>query len=434
MWPFDDIGGALGDQFKSMVASAFEAAMTAIWDAGLAVLRTAFQLADQFSVFSVSTTEGPLKVVWPMMLWISGVLAVGLFSWQLIMVNVRGGRGFMRLVTGPVQYGIALAVTVGMVAAFLTAADGLTDGILSYGLQSRNFTDALTHTSFTDAAGDGVKAVVLGICAIVGVIPTALGYVLEMLFRQAAIEVLVAVVPLAAAGMLAGVTAPWFWRTARWLLAAIAMKPVLALTLVLGVALAGGAQGLSGLLAGVGVLVISLFAPFVLFRLFAFVDPNSDAGGAFREFTSGMGVDSYGRGNPAVVMALAGAGGSAAMEDANTGRFDQASADDDGDGWDSSEVGDGRSGDSEGSGGGGAGGGSGALPPANSGRVVSSSRFSGPDGDGDDPPPAEPPDGGGGGPSHPDDGGGGPRGGGSGGPRSGDGASAGELEEAAVIV
>ncbi|MCA1709784.1 MAG: hypothetical protein LC808_43505, partial [Actinobacteria bacterium] len=339
MWPFDDIGGALGDQFKSMVASAFEAAMTAIWDASLAVLRTAFQLADQFSVFSVSTTEGPLKVVWPMMLWISGVLAIGLFSWQLIMTNVRGGRGFMRLVTGPVQYGIALAVTVGMVAAFLAAVDGLTDGILTYGLQSRNFTDALSHTTFTDSAGNGVKAVVLGICAIVGVIPAAIGYVLEMLFRQAAIVVLVAVAPLAAAGVLAGVTAPWLWRTARWLLAAIAMKPVLALTLVLGVAIAGGAQGLSGLLAGVGVLVISLFAPFVLFRLFAFVDPNSDAGGAFRDFMSGEGVDSYGRNNPALALASAGGGGSAAMEDANTGRFDQAIADEAGDSMDSSGVG-----------------------------------------------------------------------------------------------
>lgn len=418
MWPFDDIGAALGDQFKSMVASAFEAAMTAIWDASLAVLRTAFQLADQFSVFSVSTTEGPLKVVWPMMLWISGVLAIGLFSWQLIMVNVRGGRGFMRLVTGPVQYGIALAMTVGMVAAFLAAVDGLTDGILTYGLQSRNFTDALSHTSFTDAAGDGVKAVVLGVCAIVGVIPASIGYVLEMLFRQAAIMVLVAVVPLAAAGMLAGVTAPWFWRTARWLLAAIAMKPVLALTLVLGVAIAGGAQGLSGLLAGVGVLVISLFAPFVLFRLFAFVDPNSDAGGAFRDFMSGEGVDSYGRNNPA--MALAGGGGSAAMEDANTGRFDQALTEDAGESMDSSRVGwccDGRSGSSQGSGGGG----------DSSGRFDGPGDDGGTDGDGDDRPPPEPPD----------DGGGGPRGGGSGGPRPGGGGGAArtsEIEEAAVIV
>jgi hypothetical protein len=414
-WPFDGIGGALGDGFKNMVGSAFEAAMTAIWQASLAVLRTAFQLADQFSVFSVSTSEGPLKILWPMMLWISGLLAIGLFSWQLIMTNLRGGRGFMRLVTRPVQYGIALAVTVGMVAVFLSAVDGLTEGILTSGLASRNFTDALTHTSFTDAAGNGVKAVVLGICAIVGVIPAALGYVLEMLFREAAIYVLVCTVPLVAAGLLANVSALWFWKTVRWLLAAIAMKPVLAL--VLGVAIVGGSQGVAGLLAGVGVLVISLLAPLLLFRLFAFVDPHADAGGAFRDFLAGKGMDSYGPNNPALALAGAG-GGSPAIEDANTGRFDDSI----GDSLDGSGVGescadghddqDNRQ-DAQGPGNGG-GDSSGALPPANAGQVVASHRSSG----GDDPPPPEPPGRDSGGPAHPDDHGGG--------------ASAGSAEEAII--
>jgi hypothetical protein len=410
-WPFDGIGSALGEGFKNMVGGAFEAAMTAIWQASLAVLRTAFQLADQFSVFSVSTTEGPLKILWPMMLWISGLLAIGLFSWQLIMTNLRGGRGFLRLVTGPVQYGIALAVTVGMVAAFLTAVDGLTEGILTYGLASRNFTDALSHTSFTDAAGDGVKAVVLGICAIVGVIPAALGYVLEMLFREAAIYVLVSTVPLVAAGLLANVSALWFWKTVRWLLAAIAMKPVLALALVLGVAIVGGSQGVAGLLAGVGVLVISLLAPLLLFRLFAFVDPHADAGGAFRDFLSGKGVDSYGPNNPALALAGAG-GGSGAIEDANTGRFDDSIGDClDGSGVrdscpDGHDDQDNRQ-DAQDPGREGGDGSSRALPPANAGQVVASHRSSG-SGGGDDPPPPEPPGGGG--------------------------ASAGTAEEAAVII
>jgi hypothetical protein len=436
MWPFDDIGGALGGAIKDMIASAFEDAMTAIWEASLAVLRGAFTLADQFSVFSVDTRTGPISILWPMMLWISGVLALGLFFWQLIMTNLRGGRGFLRLLGGPVQYGIALSVTVGLVASFLAAVDGLTEGILQYGLQSTNFTDALNHTTFGDTAVDGIKAVVLGICAFVGVIPTAIGLVLEMLFREAAIYVLVATIPITAAGLLTNVTASWFWRTCRWLLACIAMKPVLALTLVLGVAIAGGSKGLSGLLAGVGVLVISLFAPFVLFRLFAFVDPNSDAGAAFRDALSGMGVDSYGSHNPAMLAAGAtggsgGGGGGAAMEDANTGRFDQAAADHAESSLDDSRVGassdsqDSNSGQGSGSGGStgstegggdagsGADGGAAAPPPDNSGQVGASGRPSGFDDDGGDSgggdePPPEPPGSGGGPPSPPhDDGGGG---------------------------
>ncbi|NUS45454.1 MAG: hypothetical protein HOQ24_17400 [Mycobacteriaceae bacterium] len=418
MPPFDIIGGAMGEEIKSMISSAFEAAMQAIWDASLLLLLGAFGLADQFSVFTVDTRTGPIAVLWPMMLWISGVMATGLFFWQLIVTNLRGGKGFMRLVGGPVQYGIALAVTVGMVAAFLAAVDGLTSGILEYGLQGENFTDALKHTSFGDGAVDGVKAIVLGICAFVGVIPAGLGYVLEMLFREAAIYVLVGSVPVTAAGLLANITAHWFWRACRWMLACIAMKPVLALALVLGVAISGGSKGLSGLLAGTGVLLISLFCPFVLFRLFAFVDPNSDAGAAFRDALSGLGVDSYGANNPAVMAAGAagGGGGGGAMEDANTGRFDAAVADhaensmDDsgvgqpGGGQDSDDDrsapggGDARGGSVEGSdeGGGEAGaggasadtgsdtsghGGGAAVPPAaNIGQVVSSGPDRGPSG------------------------------------------------------
>jgi hypothetical protein len=424
-WPSGDIGRALGDQLTTMVGGAFEAVMTAIWEASLGLLRMAFGLADQFSVFSVSTSAGPLTTVWPMMLWISGVLALGLFSWQLIMTNLRGGRGFLRLITGPMQYGIALAVTVGMVAAFLTAVDGLTEGVLTSGLASRNFTDALTHTSFSDAAGNGVKAVMLGLCAIVGVLPAALGYVLEMLFRQAAIYVLVCTVPLVAAGLLAGVSAAWFWKTVRWLLASIAMKPALALALVLGVAIVGGSHGVAGLLAGVGVLVISLVAPFVLFRLFAFVDPHSDAGGAFREFLSGKGMDSYGPNNPAMALASAG-GGSAAIEDANTGRFDDSIEDslDTGGSDDSGAAGHGdqdNQHDPHGPVGGSAD--SAALPPANAGQVVASEGWSGSSG-GDDLPPPEAPGEDGGGPVHPHDHGGG-------GPRDGGGGAAGE---ATVII
>ncbi|HET6285792.1 MAG TPA: hypothetical protein VFG15_03445 [Amycolatopsis sp.] len=464
MWPFDGIGGLLGDGVKGMIASAFEAAMQAVWEASLAVLRGAFLLADEFSTFTVDTRSGPVSILWPMMLWISGVLALGMFFWQLIVTSLRGGRGFMRLVSGPVQYGLALTVTVGMVAALLAAVDGLTAGILEYGLHAENFTDALSSTTFdANSTVNGVEAIVLGICAFVGVIPAGIGYVLEMLFLQAAVYVLVGTVPVTAAGLLANVSAPWFWRTCRMMLACIFMEPVLALTLVLGVATAGGSQGLSGLLAGVGVLLISLFCPFVLFRLFAFVDPNTDAGAAFRGALSNVGLDSYGANNPAVKAVTSGRGGGDsgddsgdAIEDANTGRFDEAAADQAETSMDESGVGDagssssGEGGDKDGGSpdGGDSAGGEGdevdnpAHSYANLGSVVSSGKYgrkpTGDDGNGDDegdPPAPEPPDPGGSGPptppSPPTPPGGG---GGGGGSASGGGGTAATAEEAAVIV
>jgi hypothetical protein len=339
MWPFDDIGSSLGGELKTMFASGFESLMEAIWKASLWVLKAAFGLADQFSVFTVDTSTGPIAILWPMMLWISGILALGLFFWQLTGTVLRGGRGFVRLIVGPVQYGVALAVSVGLVAAFLAAVDGITEGILSYGLRAENFSDALNASGFLDAGADGVHAVALGFLAINGVFPAALGYTLEMLFREAAILVLIATIPINAAGLLAGTSATFFWRTVRWLVVCGFMKPVLALSLVLGIAISGGSQGFAGLLAGIGVLMISLTCPFVLFRLFAFVDPSSDAGAAFRDNLSSRGFDSYGANNPAALAsntissALNGGGsggdggGASETEDANTSRYDQAAAD-----------------------------------------------------------------------------------------------------------
>ncbi|MEU7529291.1 hypothetical protein AB0A74_26435 [Saccharothrix sp. NPDC042600] len=389
MPPFDDIGDAMGYELLAMIVTGFELAMRAIWDASLLVLRGGFGLADRFSMFTIDTRSGPIAALWPLMLWIGGVIALGLFFWQLVLTNLRGGRGFMRLVGGPVQYGIALAVTIGMVAGFLAAVDGLTSGILEYGLQSKNFEDALKHTTFGDGAVDGVKAVVLGICAFTGVIPAAIGFTVEMLFREAAIHLLAATVPVTAAGLLANITAHWFWVTCRWLLACVAMKPVLAMALTLGVAIAGGAQGLSGLLAGVGVLVISLFCPMVLFRLFAFVDPNSDAGAAFRDALAGLGVTSYGPNNPATMAAgaVGGRGGGGAIEDANTDRFDTAIAGHADDTMDDSDIGHDRSpseneDDTHGSGSvdHDLNGDSTPEPAANLGRVVASSVHTGPSG------------------------------------------------------
>lgn len=338
------LGRLAGAGVKATAAGVLEPLMAATWAAALFMLRTAFQLVDQFSLFTVSTTAGPVSILWPMTLWISGAIALGMFFWQIITTVLHGGRGFVRLITGPFQYGIALAVTVGVVAAFLAAADGLTEAILSTGLRVGNFRDALNMTGFTDALSDEVKNVVLGLAGAFGVIPAGLGFAFEAVFREAAIYVLVATVPIAAAGLVAEVTARWYWKVVRWGLVAVAMKPALAFVLVLAVAMVGGAQGLSGLLAGIGVLFLALCVPLVLFKLFAFVDPDSDPQGAFRDKLADAGLDSYGANS--IAGRAAGAYGKMARKDlknkgnsdddgdgdsqeqANVDRFDQAAADD----------------------------------------------------------------------------------------------------------
>ncbi|UJW32549.1 hypothetical protein L3Q67_01800 [Saccharothrix sp. AJ9571] len=297
--PFEALGATAGDGMLKLIETGFELAMRIVWEAGLAILREAFLLVDKFSIFTVSTTDGPVGALWPLMLWISGVLAISLFFWQILSTALRGGRGFVRLMTGPFQYAAALAVSVGLVTASLTAADSLTTATLNSSLQTSNFTDALNASGLLDAGSDGVKGTVLGIAAVAGVIPAGLGFATEMIFREAAMYVLIATLPVTAAGLLANVTSRMFWRMVRWAHALIAMKPAIATTVGLGVSATAEAEGLSGLFAGVAVLWTSVWVPFVLFRLFAFIDPNTDAGAAFREALSQeTGFGSYGSESP----------------------------------------------------------------------------------------------------------------------------------------
>ncbi|WP_214364590.1 hypothetical protein [Pseudonocardia sp. H11422] len=320
--------GWFAEEIKEFFSSAIDDAMKAIWEAGLYLLRFVFGLIDELSAFELSADEagnpvsGPVSLVWGDLKGLSVVIALGLFFWQLTSAVLRGGRGFWRASTGPFAYAVALGMTVAVVGGLLAAADYTAVSMLQKGLQSGEFSAAFDRSVGDEKFRQGVNGVVLGILAVVGVIPAGLGYLLEMIFRQGAILVLVATVPITAAGLLAQTTASWFWRSLRWMIAAIMMKPALALTLVIGVNMVQDPQeGILGLLVGIGVLLIALTCPFVLFRLLAFVDPNSDAGSALRGwFAQNVADAGYSGGGAST------SGGGGSMEAANSARFDQATA------------------------------------------------------------------------------------------------------------
>lgn len=318
----DSGSGFLG----SIVQSGFDAVMQKVWDAGVWVLRAGFELADQVSWVDPSTITGkaeqrpdspnPATAVdaataggqslslWSSLIWLATLIALGLFFYQLISVALRGGRGMFRAFTGPLQFGMAIALTSGMVAVLLGAADGLTTFFLSqlggdgsFGATLANDTVAARvgeNPDLGDSIEEGARAMILGLAALFGIIPAAIGFALQMIFRQAAILVLVATIPLLAAMLVADSTAPSFWRGVRWLLAAILMKPALALVLLIGVSVMARAEGVAGLLAGAAVLLVSLFCPMVIYRLLAFVDPGTGAGMALRSGGGGRGSSAPG--------------------------------------------------------------------------------------------------------------------------------------------
>ncbi len=285
---------------NSFSSSAIDQIMKAIWAASMWLLRNAFELMDSVGGFRGGSAlvdasgrpspAAPFFALWPTLMWIGGSAAVGLFLWQLTLTMVRGGAGFWRVASGPAAYGVATALTLGVAAALVGASEGLTVLLLQRGLAAENFRSILDHPhlGFSDnptldsSLDTTARALLMGMIALFGLLPAAIGFLLQTIFRQAIIVVLIATVPITAAGLLANSTAVWFWRSLRWMLAAILLKPALALVLVVGVNMLSGPGGIGGLLAGTGVLLISLWCPLVLFRLLAFVEQGGRLANAHR--------------------------------------------------------------------------------------------------------------------------------------------------------
>ena len=355
---------AIADQLNSAVGGVIDTIMKGIWAASVWLLRSVFQLVDSFTTLNVVSVDGgidptsPIATIWPLMRWVSLVIATGLFFLQLATTMLRGGRGMFRLATGPLAYAIAVGMTAGGIGLLFAAGDGLTTMMLDQGLKADGFVgvldspaaakffipaphldaptgplDPVSPQARAESAGAlasqldaTTRAVALGIVAVFAVIPAGLGFLLENIFRLAVFAVLVATSPVTAAGLLADATASWFWRGLRWAITAAVLKPALALVLIIGVTILSRPTGLSGLLAAAGVLLVALFCPFALYRLLAFVDPGTNAGMTARGFlnTSGLSGGGSGGGAGGGGSGSDGSGGGDGGEAAHAARFDAA--------------------------------------------------------------------------------------------------------------
>ena len=118
-----------------------------------------------------------------------------------------------------------------MCAGLIAAASGLTKGILDTLLGVDSFSGYAAGDGFVDTVSGTVQAATLGICALFVLIPAAFGHMVIMLVRSAALLILTATMPIAAAGALSEGTKSWMWKSIRWFLACVLMEPLLALVL-----------------------------------------------------------------------------------------------------------------------------------------------------------------------------------------------------------
>ncbi len=316
----------LGDKAKETLADGFTSMMMGLWSGAMWLLQTAFSFLDKFTP---SVEDPDLARLYSLTLWISLVIALVIAFGQVGLAVLRqDGRGFGTLAAGVVQYGLVLACWVGVCAGVIAGTAGLTKAILKTLLEVDSFSGYAAGDGFVDTVSGTVQAATLGVCAIFVLIPAAFGHIIIMLVRSAALLILTATMPIAAAGALSEGTKSWMWKSVRWFLACCLLEPMLALVLGLGTQFAWGgmpdgaadgsssAENIGMSVVGTVILLVACFTPLALFRLLAFVDPGTASGASFRStMNANGGVAGLLKGRGAQGAAAGEHGGSAAASE-----------------------------------------------------------------------------------------------------------------------
>lgn len=172
---------------------------------------------------------------------------------------------------------VGLAAPVTML--LLAATDEMSSAVGSVGIGGgAQLIDraALAAATFSASTGSLFFVVIVGMVALLA----SIGLMLELLMREAAVYVVVLMLPLAFAAMVWPARRIWAVRMVEILTSLILSKFVIVAVLSLaGAAFAHGIPGVSVLLVAMALLVLSLFSPWALMRLLPFAEIGAGAAG-----------------------------------------------------------------------------------------------------------------------------------------------------------
>ncbi len=284
--------GVLGGIVNKAGADAWTGGMLAIWHAGLFILRIVLAFAELFLTPDLSP-DGPGRDAYGYSLWLAMALVVLMMMVQLgVAAFKREGKSLARALVGAAQFLVVCSGWFAYCATVLAACAALTRAVMKalLGVNTWAGWDPLAGLD-TQTVTDTVVATVLGVLGLVLWL-AAIAHILVYLARAAALLILAATGPIAAAGLVSDVGRAWFWKSLRWFHAA-ALTPVLMVLVVgVGVQLSAGvaahladdaARSIGTALPAVMLILVSAVAPLGLFKLLAFVDPGTPSGSSFRQ-------------------------------------------------------------------------------------------------------------------------------------------------------
>ncbi len=298
----------LASTAAQIVTDAWTACWLSVWNAGLWVLRLVLSWMDAWLTPDLSA-DGPAHDLYQVTFWIAGVLLVVMLVVQLgIAAGRRDGKGLARAGIGLAQFAVLTGGWLAYTVAVTAAVGGLTRSVMDQllGVTSWNSWEPWTSLD-TKQITDAGLATVLGLLGLLMWL-AAIGHLLVILARDAALMVLVATGPIAAAGLVNEGTRAWFWKAFRWFHAAVATPLLVVIVTGVGTKLVEGvAAGKTGsveasvgtMLPGIVLICIAVISPVALFKLLAFVDPGTSSGASMRAgLQAAGGIQGLLRGKP----------------------------------------------------------------------------------------------------------------------------------------
>ena len=235
------------------------------------------------------------------------VAALLVFAGVIRTAWTHDGSGIAQAVTGVGKAVLAWLLTAAVATAALQASDEITRLVVNQSLGSQQaLADRLgTIVNWAEVTGDPGQAILGGslllVFSLIG-ITLVIALWFELLLRNAAIAVLVATSPIAAAGQASEATKAWWVRAASATAQLIVLKPVIALVFAVGLGMAGTSNGVESLLEGLLVLALAAFSWPVIARFFTFGSVQASSSGLATAlgFLAGQASQSGGRGTAGV--------------------------------------------------------------------------------------------------------------------------------------
>ena len=256
--------GVIGDVASSAwdsICHSFADAFTQVlqWFGGVFASMPDPDLSSIHGVYALSLTLGMIVA---MFLLVTQAASV---------VWTRSGAPLAQALTGLVKAALAALLTLAVSAQIMAASDELANWIVtSSGTSMTGFTRRLTTLlALSSASGPAIPSVLLLLFGLLGIVVVLVLW-FELVLRNAVFCVLVATAPIGAAGQIGSSTQEWWRKLVKAGVQLAMVKPVIALVFVIGFDMAGNATGITGLISGMAVLFMAVFAWPAIGRFFTF--------------------------------------------------------------------------------------------------------------------------------------------------------------------